>query len=248
MSSNIYEDLNLTENVRYCKGARGDGGVKVERVVDIYESAGTVNDQHVDRSTQDLGAHTQKRLSIVQRNSFRAAALILGLLLVVAVVVLSKLYISASSAKHRHINRYEKLHTAYEELKKGLCGNNSEGWKGFGCSCYHKSTEMKNWTESRKACQDRGADLVTINNKEEQNFLLELDEHGDFWVGLQSVRNPTSWKHEWEWVDKSRPGYEAWNVKVNVNPLEGAAGYIDLEETLQHSNNGSKQWICEKQM
>lgn len=55
MSSNIYEDLNLTENVRYCKGARGDGGVKVERVVDIYESAGTVNDQHVDRSTQDLG-------------------------------------------------------------------------------------------------------------------------------------------------------------------------------------------------
>lgn len=37
------------------------------------------------------GAHTQKRLSIVQRNSFRAAALILGLLLVVAVVVLSKL-------------------------------------------------------------------------------------------------------------------------------------------------------------
>uniref|UniRef100_A0A7N8YN04 C-type lectin domain-containing protein n=1 Tax=Mastacembelus armatus TaxID=205130 RepID=A0A7N8YN04_9TELE len=43
-----------------------------------------------------------------------------------------------------------------------------EGWTRFGCSCYFKSTEKKRWYESRSDCQDKGADLVSINSKEEQ--------------------------------------------------------------------------------
>ena len=39
MSSNIYDDINL--NVRYTKGAREDRGQREERLVDIYDSAGT---------------------------------------------------------------------------------------------------------------------------------------------------------------------------------------------------------------
>ena len=43
-----------------------------------------------------------------------------------------------------------------------------EGWRRFGCSCYYKSTEKKTWSQSRRLCQERGADLVIINSKEEQ--------------------------------------------------------------------------------
>lgn len=51
MSSNIYEDPNLTRNVRYSKGVKKDRGERAERVVDIYESAG----HQADLSTQDGG-------------------------------------------------------------------------------------------------------------------------------------------------------------------------------------------------
>lgn len=38
----------------------------------------------------------------------------------------------------------------------------------FQCNCYYKSGELKNWTESRRDCQSRGADLVIINSDKEQ--------------------------------------------------------------------------------
>uniref|UniRef100_A0A3P9M9E6 C-type lectin domain-containing protein n=1 Tax=Oryzias latipes TaxID=8090 RepID=A0A3P9M9E6_ORYLA len=40
-----------------------------------------------------------------------------------------------------------------------ICNWCPEEWMGFGNSCYFKSTVQKNWTESRRFCQDRGADL-----------------------------------------------------------------------------------------
>lgn len=42
-------------NVRYSKGVREDGGGRQERLVDIYESADTFRDNHVDHSTLDGG-------------------------------------------------------------------------------------------------------------------------------------------------------------------------------------------------
>lgn len=61
MYSNIYEDPDLTVNVRYNKGAREDRGESLERVVDIYESADTFTDhRHVDRSKQGRGEQLLK--------------------------------------------------------------------------------------------------------------------------------------------------------------------------------------------
>ncbi|XP_042072151.1 low affinity immunoglobulin epsilon Fc receptor-like [Haplochromis burtoni] len=72
-------------------------------------------------------------------------------------------------------------------------------WTRFGSSCYFKFNETKTWYESRKLCQDKGADLVMINSREEQEFVNELNMRGESWIGLER----TSQKHEWKWVDGS---------------------------------------------
>ncbi|XP_069024829.1 CD209 antigen-like protein E [Embiotoca jacksoni] len=121
-----------------------------------------------------------------------------------------------------------------------------EGWTRFGCSCYFKFTEWKTWDESRKECQERGADLVIINNKEEQEFVRGLNKKGDSWIGLQRTEM-TGWKWTWTWVDGSpltetfwaegHKDHDSWNYAVCCNN-QG-------EWTEEHSS-GSTNWICEK--
>ncbi|XP_028453874.1 CD209 antigen-like [Perca flavescens] len=79
--------------------------------------------------------------------------------------------------------RYEMLQNKYDQLSnnnsqlqdevKQLKDRTEEKWcpdggTRLGCSCYFKSKEKNTWYGSRADCQKRGADLVVINNKEEQ--------------------------------------------------------------------------------
>ena len=46
------------------------------------------------------------------------------------------------------------------------------GWEGFRGSCYRfVADEMKTWAESRRDCQNRGGDLVIIENSYQQAYL-----------------------------------------------------------------------------
>uniref|UniRef100_A0A3P9C2X4 C-type lectin domain-containing protein n=1 Tax=Maylandia zebra TaxID=106582 RepID=A0A3P9C2X4_9CICH len=63
---------------------------------------------------------------------------------------------------------HSQLQEEVKKLKEKIEEKCPEGWMRFGCSCYFKSTEKKTWSDSRRACQDKGADLVMINSKEEQ--------------------------------------------------------------------------------
>ncbi|KAF5897166.1 antigen like protein, partial [Clarias magur] len=67
----------------------------------------------------------------------------------------------------------------------------------FNSSLYFMSNEKKKWTESREDCRKRGADLVIINNKEEQSFIADKLQGGRAWIGL-SDRDTEG---EWKWVD-----------------------------------------------
>ncbi|KAK5854593.1 hypothetical protein PBY51_004774 [Eleginops maclovinus] len=251
MSSNIYEDINLAMNVGFTKGARKDGGQREERIIDIYDS--------VDRDygvKHDGGLNSEKHLPSVRRNRFRAAALTLGLLcflLLVAVTVLSTRYISLTLEKEQLQNRIEELQASNEQWNNDCWDkNNHTAWMKFGCSCYYKSTEMKNWTESRRDCKARGADLVVIGSQNEKDFISKLSKPETTWIGLQAVKKKADWADKWEWnpVDQSPLIYGAWKNGVEVNPVHGAlsTAYVDLEGTWTQTNNGSKRWICEKQI
>ncbi|KAA0703932.1 Snaclec 3 C-type lectin-like 3 [Triplophysa tibetana] len=117
-----------------------------------------------------------------------------------------------------------------------------DGWKYYESSLYYFSSEEKNWTESRRFCTQREADLIIINNIEEQYFVgnTSVSSRQRFWIGLSGVANT------WKWVDNSTMTSGIWE-KDEPN---GGANPICVE-TLKsawndHDCSQNRKWICER--
>ncbi|XP_038580079.1 NKG2-A/NKG2-B type II integral membrane protein-like isoform X1 [Micropterus salmoides] len=169
MSSDIYAKPDFSKKVRYNRKVQEDNVEWEERTVAIYESTDDIRDDHTDLQSHDGGPHTENHPPAVQSRPFRAAAFCLGVLCFLTITGIILLYICFTLEKDQLQTRYDKLYNNYSELQGQLLGKwCPEGWKRFGCSCYFKSNEKKTWYESRRDCQEKGADLVIINNEEEQ--------------------------------------------------------------------------------
>ncbi|XP_067290305.1 CD209 antigen-like protein E [Pseudorasbora parva] len=72
-------------------------------------------------------------------------------------------------------------------------------WMYYKFHLYFISSEKKNWTESRRYCRERGADLIIINNREEQDFVTKMSKAAIVWIGL----NDSDEEDRWKWVDGS---------------------------------------------
>ncbi|XP_074486708.1 C-type lectin domain family 4 member E-like isoform X1 [Sebastes fasciatus] len=136
-----------------------------------------------------------------------------------------------------------------EDLKRKLSffANNSQlGWVYFSHSLYYFSSTVKSWQESREDCQQRGADLMIINSKEEQDFGRQFKR--DTWIGLTDRETEGIWK----WVDGTALGTSYWRTG-EPNSFEGRdedCGEIrDFEEERNWNDVPCKKqsyWICEK--
>ncbi|KAL7855947.1 hypothetical protein AOLI_G00195510 [Acnodon oligacanthus] len=119
-----------------------------------------------------------------------------------------------------------------------------QGWTLFKTSFYYISTGGKSWSESRKFCRQRGADLLIINSREEQNFIEILRRGQTAWIGLTDSETEGVWK----WVDGSALTARFWaSGEPNSN-----AGDEDCVVTGQkwadYPCSTRFMWICEKNM
>ncbi|XP_053575546.1 C-type lectin domain family 10 member A-like, partial [Bombina bombina] len=70
-----------------------------------------------------------------------------------------------------------------------------EDWKQYSLSCYYLSKDTKSWPSAKKFCESKSSHLVTINTREEQNYLQGLKPGEFVWIGLTDVDG------HWKWVD-----------------------------------------------
>ncbi|KAF4086568.1 hypothetical protein AMELA_G00084870 [Ameiurus melas] len=122
---------------------------------------------------------------------------------------------------------------------------NTPGWKYFSSSIYYISTEKKSWSESRHDCQGRGADLVIINSREEQDFVEVWRRGKTAWIGA----NDRDSEGVWKWLDGTAVTNGFWRQGEpnNVGDEDCAvSGYHSDPNWIDVSCNLQNVWICEK--
>ncbi|XP_053196679.1 CD209 antigen-like protein E [Scomber japonicus] len=119
-----------------------------------------------------------------------------------------------------------------------------QGFLYFSGSFYYVSSHMDNWYNSRSDCLDKGADLLIINTKEEQEFLNQYRRIT--WIGLTDKEAEDRWK----WVDGTPLTTSFWH---RGEPSHGEKQ--DCVETKYFTDTNSWDdadcahrnfWICEK--
>ncbi|XP_076874429.1 uncharacterized protein LOC143524897 isoform X2 [Brachyhypopomus gauderio] len=106
--------------------------------------------------------------------------------------------------------------------------------------------EAKTWSDSRKDCKNRGADLVIINNREEQEFIVKMLGSNTAWIGLTDTEKEGVWK----WVDGTELTTAYWNKNEpnNMHNNENCVltGSSDKKGWNDIPCNIEIMWICEK--
>ncbi|KAF5893919.1 antigen like protein, partial [Clarias magur] len=87
----------------------------------------------------------------------------------------------------------ERLYTGRDEVQKMLDIATHQ------FQMYFITTEKKRWTDARNDCSSRGADLVVINSREEQEYISNRFKGTEAWIGLTD----NSEEGTWTWVDNS---------------------------------------------
>uniref|UniRef100_A0A8C1KJD6 C-type lectin domain-containing protein n=1 Tax=Cyprinus carpio TaxID=7962 RepID=A0A8C1KJD6_CYPCA len=206
----------------------------------------------------------------------------LCVLLLTAVIVLC---ITFTQERQQFISKNENLTDEREQLRLKITNLTSEreqsyrqmsvngdnkltaelvlltaGWTYYQYSFYYMSKEQKNWTESRRYCKERGADLIIINNKEEQDFVHNTSGNATFYIGLTDIDVEGTWK----WVDNSTLTSRFWASNGQITEPNGGKGnpeedcavtvavpppkWANLVGWLDVSCDQNYQWICEKRI
>ncbi len=89
--------------------------------------------------------------------------------------------------------------------KAGVCTHEGAGWTSYGGHCYRYFPETKTWSDARAACQALSADLVSISDGAENDFVATLAAE-TFYTGY----NDQASEGAWGWIDGTPNTYTHW--------------------------------------
>ncbi|XP_078114044.1 LOW QUALITY PROTEIN: C-type lectin domain family 4 member E-like [Sander vitreus] len=181
---------------------------------------------------------------------YRLAAVILGLLCMLQAALIIFLLISLFSERDEFKRTnldveagFKTLTEERDDLKRKLNNLAQEGWEYFRGSFYYISSTRKTWQQSRDDCLQKGADLVIINSKEEQDFTRKFEKR--LWIGLTDSKTELKWK----WVDGTPLTKSYWD-SGEPNDINGEdcveIRFFDPEKSWNDNNCLTElNWICE---
>ncbi|XP_051729688.1 CD209 antigen-like protein E isoform X2 [Ctenopharyngodon idella] len=160
--------------------------------------------------------------------------------------------------------QFNDLTTRYKTLREWLSFNDAQscnlsvgGWIACRGKLYLFSSDKLNWSSSRDVCLSKGADLVTITSKTEQDFLVSKVNE-THWIGLNDLVT----EGHWVWVNNqtlNETGVQFWfnggpsepdNWRVQDPSGENCASLGDGNGNFQSWFDASckkkKLFICEK--
>lgn len=116
----------------------------------------------------------------------------------------------------------------------GVCPDDPEvdfrqsySWLPFKGNCYLFVMEEIEWADAASSCAKHGANLASIEDPSEQEFIKRnvetfKDVHTSFWIGLFKTHKGT-----WSWLDKTVMDYSNWNAeepRSDYGQIESADG------------------------
>ncbi|KAF4108937.1 galactose-specific lectin nattectin-like [Onychostoma macrolepis] len=81
------------------------------------------------------------------------------------------------------------------------------GWTNFGVRCYKFFSQSVNWITAERSCLSLDANLASVHNKLENDFLLSLFPSSTrCWVGVHDGVQ----EGQWLWSDGTPYDYTSW--------------------------------------
>ncbi|KAK3507548.1 hypothetical protein QTP70_028450 [Hemibagrus guttatus] len=137
-----------------------------------------------------------------------------------------------------------KLENVMKQLLNMLNTTGKWRWFTFSSSIYGMSNEMKSWEESREDCSVKGAHLLIINSKEEQEIVVKELLSFQAWIGLSDREK----EGEWKWVDGTtlNTNFSYWAEGEPNNVGEEDCAVISGSIWNDGRCSDKLPWICEK--
>ena len=114
----------------------------------------------------------------------------------------------------------------------------------FGDSAYLLCGDAAadSWIAAESFCQNQGGHLVTIDDADENAFVLGA--LGQSWIGFSDSAR----EGQWVWADGSPVGYTNWNLPNEPNASHSAADYAEMTGSgtwNDRRNNTVRRFACE---
>ena len=133
-----------------------------------------------------------------------------------------------------------------------------DGWKNYSSSCYlfvipNAQIRQMSWEDSRANCRGYGADIVSILDTAEADFIYSQTSvlgNYKFWIGLFRNKTTSNPKEGWVWSDGSsftNPQQWGWGEPNNYKNNENCAELFATSKNW-NDNDCSKSFssICKR--